>query len=160
MKRLSHAHWERLFVRQFLFTESNGAAGHHQTLASLVLQLGHLSLTTISAFWSFPIVYQLCRLSGQRLPVRQWRPIDPMPIRIRLLGWWRPNLQTHHKGLVGFKLVCTIGSTDLIWWQHVWHSSNDFEEQTEISTTVPTRRESVSPSKIFSWLSKFEMLSF
>lgn len=42
VKRLSHAHRERLFVSQFLFTESHRPARYHKTLSTFVLQLGHL----------------------------------------------------------------------------------------------------------------------
>jgi len=42
VQRFAHAHRHDELVRHFLFAKGHGAAGHHETLAAFVLQLGHL----------------------------------------------------------------------------------------------------------------------
>lgn len=39
----SHTHGHNSLVGQFLFSEGDGTAGHHQTLSSFILQFGHLA---------------------------------------------------------------------------------------------------------------------
>lgn len=41
-QRLPHAQRHEQFLRQFLFTERHRSAGHHNTLAAVLVTLGHL----------------------------------------------------------------------------------------------------------------------
>ena len=74
---------------QFLLAEGYGTAGHHQTLPSFILQLGHLASIRLMTNGSLPSQRILC-CSVDMEPVPRWMPSGPGPIRTRPRGWWQP----------------------------------------------------------------------